>query len=176
MENKSLIEFTAFKKKNGLKQQDISDYLGVSRSYISMVECGSSKLSRDNINKLFAAGLTMGWDVDGLVPGYSRLLQALNYMDEHMDDSGSVKPYNVPDNILMKIKYGEMEIPSFVADGIISVCPEIRKAWLLFGDGEMTQQIGYEPTLNEVIIRLEKLEDSVLACLRLLWEIKEKKC
>lgn len=59
-----MIDLKAFRKSNHLRQDDVADYLNVTRGYISMVENGLSKLSEDKLLSLLAN--TNGWDTSAL--------------------------------------------------------------------------------------------------------------
>lgn len=49
-----MIDLKSFRKANGLKQQDLANILGLSRSFISQVEAGYSKFPEDHLQTLFA--------------------------------------------------------------------------------------------------------------------------
>lgn len=59
-----MADIKAFRKANALKQEDLARYLGVNRTYISLVETGSSKLSSDKLNMLL--NNEQGWSTDAL--------------------------------------------------------------------------------------------------------------
>ena len=61
MEN---IEFKRFRKVTNLEQQELADYLSVTRAQISMIERGKSKLTKENLRKLI--NNPYGWDVSML--------------------------------------------------------------------------------------------------------------
>lgn len=62
-----MIDLKGFRKANSLSQNDVAEYLGVSRSFIGQVEAGFSKLPESKINKLIANN--NGWDVTCLSIG-----------------------------------------------------------------------------------------------------------
>ena len=147
----SLLNLTAFRQKNSLLQQDIANYLGVSRGYISMVEKGASKLSRENIDKLFDAKKTLHWDPSDLVPAYTRLNAALEYINGTLNEkrrSVGIQPlyYTMDPTSYSKIKYGEIDVGEYIIEDLLDTCPELNADWLLFGQGEM---------LNEATIKRE---------------------
>lgn len=53
-------DLKAFRKANNLKQNELADYLGVSREYLSLVETGKSKLSAEKVSMILTN--TKGWD------------------------------------------------------------------------------------------------------------------
>lgn len=141
----SLIDLTAFRQKNSLLQQDLADYLGVSRGYISMVEKGASKLSRKNLDRIYEAESTKQWDLADLVPAYTRY-KALEY---YLNYTRNIQLGFTPDNCIdyfesdplteEKLRYGEIglsENMSFLREWCESA-PEINREWVLTGKGEM---------------------------------------
>ncbi len=69
-----------FREKNALLQQDVANYLGTTRGYISMVEKGDSKLSTQKLDMIFSGAEANKWDISGLVPAYIRLMIVLSYI------------------------------------------------------------------------------------------------
>ena len=57
-------DFKEFRKVNGLGQQEIADYLSVTRAQVSMIERGRSKLTKENLRKLI--NNPYGWDISML--------------------------------------------------------------------------------------------------------------
>lgn len=60
-----IVDLKGFRSANNLSQQDVADFLGVSRSFVGQVESGFSKLPKDKIDKLGANN--RGWDVSLLL-------------------------------------------------------------------------------------------------------------
>ena len=60
-----MTELKTFRKKNGLLQKDLADFLGVSREFISMAESGRAPLPYNHLRKLL--NNENGWDVSMLV-------------------------------------------------------------------------------------------------------------
>ena len=142
IEQKTFLDLTAYRQKNGLLQKDIAIYLNVTRGYISMVEKGTSKLSHENIDKLIAAKETKHWDYSPLIPAFTRLELALDYLNIERNNQRKecgLPPsiFSVPQDIYDMVKYGEIGIPESIADMWGSSCPELNKDWLLTGNGEM---------------------------------------
>lgn len=163
----SLVNLTAFRQRNGILQKDLAEYLGVSRGYISLVESGRSKLSRENLDKLYDN--PFHWNVDDLVPAYTRVEKALEYLNRTRNDLRA-KEGLLPafftygyDGEDVAIKYGEMGIPELVANIWCEDAPELNRDWLLYGEGEMLiQSIPDEPTPIEVLQeKVDKLEAAI---------------
>ncbi len=55
------MEIKEFRKVNGITQEALADYLCTSKPYISLIESGKSKLSREKLQKLL--NNDKGWDV-----------------------------------------------------------------------------------------------------------------
>lgn len=62
-----MIDIKQFRKRNKLKQEELAEYLGVTRAFISMVETGSSKLPTEKLNLLVSN--PYGWDTSMLING-----------------------------------------------------------------------------------------------------------
>lgn len=60
-----MINLKAFRKANRIKQEDLANYLKVSRGFISLVEIGSSKLPEDKLEKILTN--EFGWDTTMLL-------------------------------------------------------------------------------------------------------------
>lgn len=65
MTGQQTINLKAFRKTNRIKQEDLANYLKVSRGFISLVEIGSSKLPEDKLEKILAN--ECGWDTTMLL-------------------------------------------------------------------------------------------------------------
>lgn len=162
-----LVDLPAFRQRNHLLQKDIADYLGVSRGYISMVEKGRSRLSRESLDKLYDN--PYHWNTDDLVPAQTRIEKALVYLNqtrneqraaEGLPPSGFTYGYDGEDDA---IRYGEMGIPEYIADIWCEGAPELSREWLLNGEGEMlVQDTPEEPTPIEVLqAKVDKLEAAI---------------
>ena len=62
-----MIDIKQFRKRNKLKQEELAEYLGVTRAFISMVETGASKLPTEKLNLLVSN--PHGWDTSMLING-----------------------------------------------------------------------------------------------------------
>lgn len=136
-----LVKLALFRRKNGLFQQEIADYLNVSRGYISLVEKGASKLSDEKIDQLLLSPIRQNWDTRDLVPAYTRLNDALVYISGKLN--ANTKPgeplrrYTIKPELEEKIKHGKIGISVALADDIVAHHPELNREWLITGFGEM---------------------------------------
>lgn len=158
----SLVDLTAFRQRNGILQKDVADYLGVSRGYVSMVEKGSSKLSRDNIDKLY--NNPYHWNVDDLVPAYTRWKKALFYLNEtrnkQKEAEGLLPTYFTydDDGLDDSIRYGEIGIPEYLLEEWIPRAPDFGWEWLLTGQGEMIIGELFPEELSPIELLQEKVD------------------
>lgn len=60
-----MIDIRAFRRANRLKQEELAEFLGVTRAFISMVENGTSKLPQDKLNLLLSN--QKGWETSMLL-------------------------------------------------------------------------------------------------------------
>ena len=170
IQKKSLINLTAFRQKNGILQKQLADYLEVSRGYISLVESGRSTIAKENIEKIFDN--PYHWNVDDLVPAYTRLNAALDYLNNTRNEkikSEGLPPvnFNINQETKSNIKYGYSEVPEYLVNKWRIIAPELNPEWLLNGEGEMLfSKNDKEPT------PIEKLQEKID---NLEVEIKETK-
>lgn len=169
IKQKSFVDLTAYRQKNGLLQKDIAIYLNVTRGYISMVEKGSSKLSNENINKLIDAQKTQGWEWEPLFPQYSRLCKTFEYIKQKNYDKEDFNPEDlIPKKTFLQIKNGKGEITEIVANIICQAYPEINKSWLLTGEGKFL----IKP--QQGLSKIELLEKQVLQLRKDIKECQKK--
>ena len=165
----SLIKLTAFRQRNGILQKELADYLGVSRGYVSMVESGKSTLSKENIDKIFQN--PYHWNIDILIPAYSRLKAAINYLNITKNEQRTAEGLN-PTYITFEsnekeieenIKYGYNDIPYFLAEKLCMAAPELNKNWLLSGNGEMVNKEDEKrPSQIEILQnKIDNLTDEI---------------
>lgn len=171
----SLINLSAFRQRNGILQKDLADYLAVSRGYISMVESGKSTLAKESLDKLF--NNPNHWNVEDLVPAYTRLNQALDYLNIKRNEQRAAE--GLPpaffltggdDEIIEAIRYGYSGIPEYLVDEWCSSAPELNRDWLLMGKGEMLIEENQDsPSPIEVLQnKIDKLEAELLDCKALI--------
>ena len=146
----------AFREKNALLQQDVANYLGTTRGYISMVEKGDSKLSTQKLDMIFSGAEANKWDISGLVPAYSRLKSILAYIRRKIHDEAGRELTDeelkmvisdiLPEVIEQKIKYGEIGITDSLANAISKKYPEINRQWIIDGTGPMLITPNKQPS------------------------------
>ncbi len=158
-EKEKLVDLAAFRERNGLKQEDLAQLLGVNRSYISQVEIGSCRISADKVKKIWELGDEYKWFMDDFVPAYSRLSKLKQELTEDFAiydlmrknrSDGSTYVQRLSDfeaglekvlslTVLESIRLGQQGIDSVLADRIISVIPEclppVSREWLMTGEG-----------------------------------------
>ena len=61
------IDLKAFRKTNNLTQEQVGDYLGIKKSFISQIESGKCSMPPEKFNKLLEN--PYGWDVSALKEG-----------------------------------------------------------------------------------------------------------
>ena len=171
MQNK-LIDLTGFRKRNKLTQGDLASILNVSRAYIAQVEGGRTRLACDRIDHLLSKGDT--YDTLALIPCFDRLQAlALALYKKDKDDYLSKVARSIPmeenntpffgilgENEIELIRHGREPITDIIADRIIHAFPQVRKAWLTTGEGEMFD--GTEQRL----LAIERKQDEILDLLK----------
>ena len=188
IQRKSLINLTAFRQRNGILQKALADYLGVSRGYISMVESGKSTLAKESIEKIY--NNPFHWDVNDLVPAFSRLNLAIDYLnitrnerraaeglppaffltgggDDEIEVRKRIKPRY---NGFINVESIRQKQPEYLVDMWCSGAPELNRDWLLMGKGEMLIEENQDsPSPIEVLQnKIDKLEAELLDCKALI--------
>lgn len=161
MDKEKLVDLAAFRGRNGLKQEDLAQLLGVNRSYISQVETGSCRISADKMKKLREVAKTKPWFMDDLVPAYDRIeyvyftvRESLSFepLDPHEEDKDYYSPEKqallqqferdfarvITESVRESIWLGQQGIDSTLADKIIAILPpgfRYNKEWLMTGEG-----------------------------------------
>jgi len=155
-----------FRKRNSLKQNELAELLGITRSFISMVEKDKSKLPKDKLAKLLALSGANGWDVEALLPEYARLMIANKYLE----DNGKSIPLTT--QTIDNLRLGEEEFSSEIAETISAAYPSINSAWLLTGEGSMLTE-SKESELADIRSMLVKALAELENNKRQLTEMKE---
>lgn len=185
----NLICLADFRRRNGLSQSELGRLLGTSPSFISLVESGSSKFSRDKMKRIEELSAEQGWFLDDLVPAFARLgLLCGSIESSHDLSSDTIKKFRkdfdhvVPKSLFESIKYGQQGIDSVLADRIIAILPPdyiINKEWLMSGEGPMrpgeslpdTSEIEWETVIDakgiqSCLERIMKKQDALEAMLK----------
>ena len=61
------MDLKQFRQRNKLTQTELGEYLGIKKSFVSLIENGRVKLSEEKFNKLL--NNTKGWDTSMLING-----------------------------------------------------------------------------------------------------------
>ena len=151
-----LVNLAAFRRDNGMTQADIAYALKVTRAYVSRVETGRANLSDKKID--FLLDFEEQWEIAGLVPCYTRLLNLAKYLQANdssfydklqkppgLDDSYWFEYYVnrypfygiLREETIKAIRHGRSEITEETADAIIGAFPKVNRLWLLQGEGQM---------------------------------------
>lgn len=179
----SLINLELFRRNNKITQIDLAKFLGTSRSFLSLVESGRSKLPDDKIDKILGEGrIANKWDVSSLNPVFCRLSDvceafAMNNSNALNWETGHSILHISPVDML-KIKHGKLEITDAIAEAVCTQFPDIDRNWLQYGNGSMmakdniykvpepSQRISYEEEiafLKKKVMELEMKMDALLA-------------
>lgn len=75
-----MIDIKGFRKKNELTQDQLGEYLGIKKSFISMMESGKSNVPKEKLTKLMDN--PYGWDTSMLVDGYTTTI------GDHIEQNG----------------------------------------------------------------------------------------
>ena len=62
-----IMDLKQFRQRNKLTQTELGEYLGIKKSFVSLIENGRVKLSEEKFNKLL--NNTKGWDTSMLING-----------------------------------------------------------------------------------------------------------
>lgn len=163
-----LIDLATFRKKNRLTQQQVADFLGTSKAFISFVEKGSCRLPDEKIQMLVGKS---EWNTDTLVPAFTRFLLC---WDEYNKKSNIHKkywpledenPFGLPINgEVIGLYYGNFGIDDAIANAILAKMPDINREWLLTGEGKMydsPHSVDYENRIAALEESLEALKKTV---------------
>ena len=157
---KECIHFTEFRLQNNISQKDLAKYLGVSSSFISLVEAGKTSLPDNFIDKLYEN--PFHWNANALIPEWFRINQVLMYINETRNaqrKSEGLAPqfFHVEKELLQSIKHGLAKIPEHLAEEIILKFPEINKDWILTGAGKMVLTVDLKLTVLELERKIDRL-------------------
>lgn len=187
----TLVDLVGFRKINGLSQKDVSEFLGISVSFISRIEKGEAKLPDDKINKILSDG-KKGWSRTTLVPAYDRLCKLCDALyfsryPDHLDDlfdndkesDFSILEYEapimrIPESTRESIKMGRIGITDAIAETIIQANPTISKEWLMTGKGEMfiqESQSKANKRIEDLETEMRVIKESVQSILETIEEL-----
>lgn len=148
-----MIDLREFRKANNLQQDDIADYLGVTKSFISQVENGKRDLPQSQLSKLLLN--YHGWVTTSLqkkkenpYPGGPSGMDSVGRLQKIFEIYGIDAQHLVdkmelddPKAIYDILNGKNKDISPKLAVKIISAFPEINKRWLLTGDGDVLNRM-----------------------------------
>lgn len=152
-----LIYLTDFRKDNKITQQELADFLGTTRSYLSLVESGKSKLADDKIDKIYCEGRTLQhWDVKKFNPTYFRLYELALYIDKQTNGGYPVVfNWSTGENLLYltsmdidHVRYGKATITDNIINELIKQTPNLNPDWLKYGYGKMILEDESQKGIN----------------------------
>ena len=76
-----MIDIKGFRKKNELTQDQLGEYLGVKKSFISMMESGKANVPKEKLTKLL--NNPNGWDTSMLVESSAPIING-----DHIEQNG----------------------------------------------------------------------------------------
>lgn len=76
-----MIDVKGFRKKNELTQDQLGEYLGIKKSFISMMESGKANVPKDKLTKLMSN--PYGWDTSMLVESSVPIING-----DHIEQNG----------------------------------------------------------------------------------------
>lgn len=76
-----MIDIKGFRKKNELTQDQLGEYLGVKKSFISMMESGKANVPKEKLTKLL--NNSNGWDTSMLVESSAPIING-----DHIEQNG----------------------------------------------------------------------------------------
>lgn len=171
MSKTSYIDLASFRKSNGINQSELADFLGTSRSFISLIETGVNKLPADKLEMILASAPSKHWHIDELLPHLDRLKK----LDQELTNRGVTRinknPLNLTDEAYRGFQSGRLGFTEQFADEIVndirykSRYININRSWLLTGEGEMILPESIEQLANKVR-DLERVVDSFRERLR----------
>lgn len=146
--SETLIRLADFRRINKISQSELGSALGVSGSFISLVEKGNSKMPLDKMQKLWSLIPQKHWDCRGLVPAWDRL-NALD--DAYLKSANLIGEKNylnfingfvqiISDDLREMIRCGQRGIDDNLAEGLVRVTSWpllVSKVWLTEGIGVM---------------------------------------
>ena len=140
------IDVRAFRRVNNITQNELAEFLGVSRGFISLIENGKAKLPDDKKMLIMKKGkMEMGWDVNDLIPAYKRLLILTDLLRSRLIEEGEEADEEIylssmiglSSDAFMKILEGRGTFTRTDAEQIQSKIPDININWLMTGEGEV---------------------------------------
>ena len=185
------IFLSEFRKDNKITQQELADFFCTTRSFLSLVESGKSKLPKDKIDMIYGDGLSIrNWNARKFNPAYYRLYE----LAQHINSKGGGYPvvfdWRTGENLLFisptsldDIRYGKSGITEAIADDLLKGAPDINRDWLIYGYGNMILPIDNQRPnnyaennihmeLGKIDRKIQHIENTLLELTNLLSQMK----
>lgn len=173
------VDVVAFQRRNHLTQGDIANFLGVSRSFISLVAKGKSKLTDMAIHKIV---MESDWDTTDLVPCFTRFCDVWR---DYVESRGGelpvwpledINPFGISDGIVQDLFYGRIGLNDRIANSVMKIVPNLNREWFLTGVGYRYLSKMKTPTdlLEEVGAKLDAILERISVIERRLEAIEAK--
>lgn len=140
-----------FRKSERITQTELAEFLGTSRSFLSLVESGHCKMPEDKIDMIMIKGRkTKEWNINALNPPFYRLWslatalkpEGMTEEEQYFNFETGQTLFHIQSSEVISIKYGEKNISDKIADAILEQYPKVNREWLLFGTGSMFKPNG----------------------------------
>ena len=171
--NRQLVDLLTLRIRNGLTQQQVADFLGTTKGYISIVEKGKSKLSDENISKIATES---EWDTRGFVPNFDRICDAWMLFNNKngvnkLSPLEDKDPFGLGSSLIYGLFLGVFPIDNEIANKVLLILPELSIEWLLNGEGVMISA-QENPSL---LVRIDELEKRVASLEKALKRAQKSK-
>lgn len=160
-----LINLSTFRKDNNIKQSELGKYLGVSGSFISLIERDNAQFTDEKIDKILnCSAKDMGWTTDSLVPAYSRLMKTYELYGTEASLDDFLQAAGIDPQQFANIKHGKIGISPALAETIARRLPRLglNEQWLV--DGTETTTMPHRKDTVQVRVYIENglhLSDTV---------------
>lgn len=171
----TLINLAAFRKDNHMSQDDLAKFLHTSRSFVSSIESGRSKLPEERLLYIYQRAKEdnkiIAWSV---CPAYSRLHdldlflkkagQCKSLLEDIVSKDGQIiEESMLSSKTLEDIRMGRIGIPPYFIEEVCRKFPKINKRWLATGQEEMVRSHNQENSeRNEEISSIQNTLDLIL--------------
>lgn len=164
---KSYLDLAAFRKANSINQTELAELLGVSRSFISLIETGVNKLPTEKYHRLMELAREREWRTEELCPCLTRIKGLDRALLAKGISRGGKYPLGLSPSIYNSISCGRIGIDDELANEIVldsryaSRGININRAWLISGEGEMFLPATLEQLdkkVEDLMIKVSNLE------------------
>lgn len=166
------IDLRNFRKSNNLSQDEVANFLEVTRGFISLIETERTNLPEDKLNRLKEEGPKMGWDVAPLFPYATRIRKLESALEAKSNAGETDFPFSTKDKFGLddatydKIMSGKTAINAILAGMIHLYNGDINPDWLVSGQGDMfirKAKVHDSDTTNDVLKELHHLSDRIVS-------------